>query len=143
MSRKRSVYTLRKRLFLNPTSTGQTSFILAEVESSRNGAYKWGNYLLRLADCKCIIKYEFFLGTKAARRIALKKINLLIDVLTQFRDALQKEIALIEKGESSGQSPKKDQKPAREVTGDPAQAGSQSITNGEAARTGRRIRSRI
>ena len=99
MDRKRSVYTLRKRLFLNPTSTGYTSFILAEVESSRDGAYKWGNYLLTLADCKQIIKFEFFLGTKEARRIALKKINLLIDVLTQFRDALQKELALIEKGE--------------------------------------------
>ena len=103
MSRKRSVYTLRKRLFLNPTSTSFTSFILAEVESSQDGAYKWGTYLLTLADCKRIIKFEFFLGTKQARRIALRKINLLIDVLTQFRDALQKEIALIEKGERNGQ----------------------------------------
>jgi hypothetical protein len=113
MSRRRSVYTLRKRLFLNPISTGITSYILAEIESSRDGAYKWGNYLLTLADCKRIIQYEFFLGTKQARRNALRKINLLIDVLTQFRDALQKEIALIEKGESSGQSPKKDYKPTR------------------------------
>jgi hypothetical protein len=40
MSRKPSVYTLRKRLFLNPASTGYTSFILAEVESSDGGAYK-------------------------------------------------------------------------------------------------------
>jgi hypothetical protein len=102
MSRKRSVYSLRKRLFLNPTSTGYTSFILAEVESSQDGAYKWGNYLLTLADCKRTIKFEFFLGTKVARHIALRKIDLLIDVLSQFRDALQKEIALIEKGESSG-----------------------------------------
>ena len=113
MSRKRSIFTLRKRLFLNPISTGHTSYILAEVESSKDGAYKWGNYLLTLADCKRIIQFEFFIGTKQARRIALKKINLLIDVLTQFRDALQKEIELIEKGESSGQSPKKNGKPSR------------------------------
>ena len=113
MSRKRSVFTLCKRLFLNPTSTGYTSFILAEVESSQDGTYKHGNYLLTLADCKRIIQFEFFLGTKQARRIALRKINLLIDVLTQFRDALQKEIALIEKGESGGQSPKKVRKPTR------------------------------
>ena len=98
MSRKRSVYALRKRLFLNPTSTGYTSFILAEVESSDGGAYKYGNYLLTLADCKRVIKLEFFLGTKQARRIALKKIDLLINVLTQFREALIKEIDLIEKG---------------------------------------------
>lgn len=113
MDGKRSAFTLRKRLFLSPISTGFTSFILAEVESSRDGAYKWGNYLLTLADCKHIIKFEFFLGTKLARRIALRKINLLIDVLTQFRDALQKEIALIEKGETNGQAPKKDRKPSR------------------------------
>ena len=97
MDKKRSVYTFRKRSFLNPTSTGHTSFIFAEVESSDGGAYKWGNYLLTLADCKRVIQFEFFLGTKQARRISLKKINLLIDVLTQFRDALVKEIALIEK----------------------------------------------
>src|ERR1044072_46875 len=108
MSRKRSVYTLRKRLFLDPISTGITSYILAEIESSRDGAYKWGNYLLTLADCKRIIQYEFFVGTKEARRIALRKINLLIDVLTQFRDALQKEIALIEKGENRGNRARKD-----------------------------------
>ena len=97
MDRKRSIFTLRKRLFLNPTSTGYTSFILAEVESSDGGAYKWGNYLVTIADCKRVINLEFFLGTKQARRMALRKINLLIDVLTRFRDALAKEIALIEK----------------------------------------------
>jgi len=104
MSGKRSVFTFRKRLFLNPAATGYTSFILAEVESSQDGAYKLGNYLLTLADCKRVIQLEFFLGTKQARRMALRKINLLIDVLTRFRDALQKEIALIEKVESNRQS---------------------------------------
>jgi hypothetical protein len=104
MDRKTSSFTFRKRSFLNPAATGHTSFILAEVESSQEGAYKWGNYLLTLADCKRVIQLEFFLGTKQARRMALRKINLLIDVLSQFRDALQKEIALIETGESSKQS---------------------------------------
>jgi hypothetical protein len=102
MDRKRSVFTLRKRAFLNPTSTGYTSYVFAEVESSDGGAYKWGNYLITIADCKRVIKLEFFLGTKQSRRIALRKINLLIDVLTRFRDALAKEIVLIEKGESRG-----------------------------------------
>lgn len=107
MDRKRSSFTFRKRSFLNPASTGYTSFILAEVESSHEGAYKWGNYLLTLADCKRVIQLEFFLGTKQARRIGLRKINLLIDVLSRFRDALQKEIALIEKGERSRQPSRK------------------------------------
>ena len=111
MDRKRSVFTFRKRSFLNPTSTGYASYILAEVESSDGGAYKWGNYLLTLADCKRVVQFEFFLGTKQARRIALKKINLLINVLTQFRDPLVREIALIEKGERRG--PKRTAKKAR------------------------------
>ena len=106
-------FSLRKRVFLNPASTGTTSFLFAEVESSCGGEYKWGHYMLTLADCRHRIQLEFFIGTKTARRISLRKINLLIDVLTQFRDALQKEIALIEKGESSGQSSKKDRKPPR------------------------------
>ena len=97
MDTKRSVFTFRKRAFLNPVSTGLASFILAEVESSQGGAYRWGNYLLTIADCERRIQLEFFLGTKEARRRALKKINLLIDVLTTFRDALVREIALIEK----------------------------------------------
>jgi hypothetical protein len=95
-------FSLRKRVFLNPVSSGTTSFLFAEVESSRGGEYKWGHYMLTIADCRRRIQLEFFLGTKDARRLALKKINLLIDSLTRFRDALQKEIALIEKGESNG-----------------------------------------
>ena len=93
---RRNIFAFRKRLFLNRTAIEHTSFILAEAESSDNGAYRWGHYMLTLADCKRIIHLEFFLGTKLARRRALAKINLLIDILTRFRDALVKESALIE-----------------------------------------------
>jgi hypothetical protein len=90
-------FTYRKRSFLNPVETGHTSYILAEVESSDNGAYRFGNYLLTLADCRRIIRLEFALGNKRERRRSLKKINLLIDILTRFRDALTKELNLIER----------------------------------------------
>ena len=93
----KNTYTFRKRTFLNPVSTNQASYIHAHVESSQDGAYRWGDNLIFLADCKRMIQLEFFLGTKRHRRISLAKINLLIDVLTSFRDALAKEIALIEK----------------------------------------------
>jgi len=95
----RTVFAFRKRSFLNPLSTGQTSYILAEAESSRNGEYKWGTNMLTIADCRRRIQLEFFLGHKQARRISLKKINLLINVLTRFRDALLKEHELIERFE--------------------------------------------
>ena len=87
----------RKRLFLNSTATSHTSYIDAVVECSDNGAYRWGTNMLTIADCKRIIRLEFFLGRKQERRRSLKKINLLIDVLTRFRDALIKESNLIEK----------------------------------------------
>ena len=92
----------RKRTFLDPTSTGNTSHILTEVESSRSGEYKWGTYMLTIADCRRRIQLEFVLATKQSRRISLAKINLLIEVLTRFRDALLKENQLIEKFEQAG-----------------------------------------
>jgi hypothetical protein len=95
----KSLFSFRKRSFLSPASTGQTSYVLAEAESSRNGEYKWGTYMLTIADCRRRVLLEFFLGTKQARRISLKKIDLLIDVLTRFREALIKEKELIEKFE--------------------------------------------
>jgi len=98
----KTLFAFRKRFFLDSISTSYTSHILAEVESSRNGEYKWGHYMLTLADCRRRIQWEFFLGTKSARRNSLRKINLLITLLMLFRDALQKEIDLIEKAENSG-----------------------------------------
>ena len=98
----KSIFTFRIRSFLSPKSTGHTSYILVEAESSRNGEYKWGNYLLTIADCRRRIQLEFFLGTKKDRRISLRKINLIIEVLTRFRDALLKENELIEKVEQAG-----------------------------------------
>ncbi len=94
----KSLFTLRKRAFLNPSSTGQTSYILVEVESSHDGEYQWGTNMLTIADCRRSVQLEFFLGTKRQRRLALTKINLLIKSLTAFRDALVQEINLIEKG---------------------------------------------
>jgi len=95
----KDTFSFRKRVFLNPVSTGYTSHILGEVESSRGGENKWGHCMLTIADCRRRVQLEFFLGTKTTRRISLKKINLLIDVLTGFRDALIKENELIEKFE--------------------------------------------
>jgi hypothetical protein len=92
-----AVYSYRKRAFLNPASIDMDSYIHAVVESSLNGDYKWTTNVLTIADCRRRIILEFVLGTKRHRRISLRKINLLIEILTAFRDALQREIAFIEK----------------------------------------------
>lgn len=90
------IFSFRKRVFLNPISTGHTSYILAETESSCEGENKWGHCMLTIADCRRRIQLEFFLGTKRERRRSIAKINLLINTLMSFRDALAKESELIE-----------------------------------------------
>ena len=57
-----------------------------------------GRQHLTIADCRRVIKLEFFFGTQRHPRISVAKIDLLIKVLTAFRDALMREIAAIEKG---------------------------------------------
>ena len=89
-------YTYRKRAFLNPASTGFTSHIYAEVESSDNGEYKLGNYLLFIADCRRRIELEFFLGTARDRRQSVAKAEMLTKILHDFTEALKREAKLIE-----------------------------------------------
>ena len=48
----KNVFSLRKRSFLSPVSTGFTSHIFAEVESSNEGEYRWGHNMLTIADCR-------------------------------------------------------------------------------------------
>jgi|SRR5689334_1488154 hypothetical protein len=89
----------RKRVFLASIATGHTSYILAEVESSRGGEYKWGHCMLTIADCRRRIQLEFFLGTVRARRESLKKLDMLLKVLGSFRNALLAEAQLINEHE--------------------------------------------
>src|SRR5690349_16516173 len=93
------IISFRKRSFLNPVSTDQTSYVHAVVESSRDGEYPWGTNLLTIADCRRAVQLEFFLGTRRSRKLSLQKIDLLLNILTRFRAALTKEIAAIEKGD--------------------------------------------
>lgn len=105
----------RKRTFLAPASTGLTSYVLAEVESTRDGEYKWGTNMLTIADCHHRIQLEFFLGTPKARRQSIAKINLLNRTLEGFSHALLTEIQAIEQFEiaSKKKPSKKGKKNAR------------------------------
>jgi len=99
-----SSFTFRKRVFLASVSTGFTSYVFAEVESSQGGKYKCGHYMLSIADCRRRIQIEFFLGTAHARRQSLAKLDLLVEVLTAFRLALRKEAQLITESEKEGKA---------------------------------------
>jgi hypothetical protein len=83
-------------VFLASVNTGFTSYVFAEVESSCNGKYESGHYMLTIADCRRSIRLEFFLGNALARRQSLAKIDLLLKVLNGFRAALFREAQLIE-----------------------------------------------
>jgi hypothetical protein len=105
----------RKRVFLASITTGHTSYILAEVESSRGGEYKWGHCMLTIADCRRRIQLEFFLGTVRARRESLRKLDLLMKVLSSFRNALLAEAHAITEFERA--SKRKGLKPQKTTKG--------------------------
>ena len=105
----------RKRVFLASITTGHTSYILAEVESSRGGEYKWGHCMLTIADCRRRIQLEFFLGTVRARRESLRKLDLLMKVLGSFRNALLAEAHAITEFERA--SKRKGLKPQKTTKG--------------------------
>ena len=101
----------RKRTFLASVSTGHTSYILTEVESSRGGEYKWGTCMVTIADCRRRIQLEFFLGTVRARRESLRKLDLLLKVLSSFRKVLLAEAQLISEYERAERRGKTVNKP--------------------------------
>jgi hypothetical protein len=88
-------FTFHKRTFLNPEPSTHTSYVLCEVEAGQ-----FGTNLLIVADCKRSIQLEFFLGNAEGRNESLAKIDLFIDVLTGFRDALKTEATLISEHEA-------------------------------------------
>jgi len=86
----------RKRVFLNPISLGKPSYIQAVADSSLEGTYVLGNYLLIIADCHRNIMLEFSLGNEQQRKVSLAKIDKMAQVVNEFRDAVHAEAKLIE-----------------------------------------------
>jgi hypothetical protein len=87
----------RKRVFLNPISVSAPSFIQAVADSSDEGTYLLGNYLLIIADCERRILLEFNLANAKQRKMSLAKIDRLLKVVNEFRDKVHAEAQLIEK----------------------------------------------
>ena len=73
--------TYRKRVFLNPISISAPSFIQAVADSSDEGTYILGNYLLIIADCERRILLEFNLANAKQRKMSLAKIDRLLKVV--------------------------------------------------------------
>jgi hypothetical protein len=85
----------RKRVFLNPISISAPSFVQAIADSSDEGTYLLGNYILIIADCNRRIMLEFCLANASQRRMSLAKIDRLAKVVNEFREAVHAEARLI------------------------------------------------
>lgn len=92
-------YRVQIRRFLNVLGYNAGAYILAAVEdSSKRSADKdkW-SYLdidLTMADCGRVVSFDFDLSTRGARRNSIRKIDIMIDTLVQFRGALKEEARL-------------------------------------------------
>src|SRR5215218_5641310 len=93
-------YSYLRRQFLNetPDEMVHTSYVLATVENSFKGEYH-STATLYLADCKRTIRLEAYLGTPEQRAAGIGNINLLLEILSEFRDAVLNEAFLIAKYE--------------------------------------------
>jgi hypothetical protein len=87
----------RKRVFLNPISISAPSFIQAVADSSDGGTYLLGSYVMIIGDCHRNIMLEFCLANAKQRKMSLEKIDRIVKVVNEFRDAIYAEARLIEK----------------------------------------------
>ena len=88
--------TYRKRVFLNPISTGQPSFVFAVAESSEGGKKEHGTYVLTIADCKRMVELDFSLTGLRKRKQSLAKIDLFAEVVNGLREAIHAEAKLMD-----------------------------------------------
>ena len=98
-----SHYKYIRREFLNnePDELVHTSFVMGFVVNSQRGR-ALADAMLHIADCRRVVVLNFFLSRPEARAQSVKKIDLLLEVLTQFKKALLREARAIEKAETEG-----------------------------------------
>jgi hypothetical protein len=98
-----SHYKFVRREFLNtePDEVVHTSYVMGFVVNSHRGK-SLADAMLHIADCRRVVVLNFFLSRPEARAQSLKKIDLLLEVLTQFKKALLREARAIEKAETEG-----------------------------------------
>jgi hypothetical protein len=101
-------YRLRVRKFLNRPGHHGGAYVLAEVEDSthlemdRNELQSWVNITLVLSDCSRMVSYDFNLETASERKNSLHKIDLLVETLSRFREAMYQEAELAAQRHRSG-----------------------------------------
>lgn len=94
-------YRVRIRRFLNVLGYNAGAYILAAVEDSSNHredqhGWPYVDVDLTLADCGRVVGFDFDLSTRGSRRNSLRKIDIMIETLVVFREALREEAGLAE-----------------------------------------------
>ena len=103
MSRK---YHVRKREFLNKYITWR-AYIIASVEDSSDSVPCCDEHRdtsevhFEIASCHDEIELHFSLATAEDRENSLYKANKLAEVVNAFRDAIEKEIAIIDERQTT------------------------------------------
>ena len=94
-------YHVQRKEFLNKFATWR-AYIIASVEDTSNAvrccgehAETAGHVHFELASCHDEIEPHFSLATAEDRENSLHKANKLAEVILEFRDAIEKEIAVI------------------------------------------------
>lgn len=105
MSKK---YHVQKREFLNKFVTWR-AYIIASVEDTSGTVACCddhrctGDVVFEIASCHDEIELHFSLATAEDRENSLYKANKLAEVINAFRDAIEKEIAIIDERQATQQ----------------------------------------
>ena len=102
MSKK---YHVERREFLNKFSNLR-AYVIAIVEDAREkhvcckDSDEWQEISLRIADCNKEIELYFDLDSVEERENSLYKIRTLVEVMTEFKQAIESEVEVINARES-------------------------------------------
>lgn len=94
-------YHVKERIFLN-FDLDMPAYAIAIVEDTsehqgeKDEDFYYGDISLSLSDCYRRVTYDFNLSDKESRKAALYKARRIAKAVNAFRDALEKEVKLIE-----------------------------------------------
>jgi hypothetical protein len=89
------------REFLNQPGFHSTGFIYAVVEDTETDDARWGaSVSLTLGDCSKQVSFAFDMDDARGRENTIYKVDLILDTLTRFKEALVPEIKLAEEREA-------------------------------------------
>jgi hypothetical protein len=96
MSQEQTRFHVKRREFLNEDEA-MPAYVIGIVQDTSNipdtnESWQYGTVMLDLADCYHRVSFSFDLAEEYGRRDALRKINLIAEVVNAVRDAIEKEV---------------------------------------------------